>query len=162
MNLLKNRLNFFLLSIAIILFLVVFFIAISGLFTSPARIPTSPITVPSPVLTKSPSLSPPALRMTSSPTNQGIFTVSFPKAPNPDVFTITLATSPSKPPFITKAVPFTTEFQNAGKLLVITTKESLVSDNIYTLYVRLKSNNHIVVKHRYQNINGALTILDTN
>ena len=163
MNIHTNRFNLFLLAVAVVLFLIVFIIAIGGFFspsTSTKQPPSIAPTFPSP--TRGSPVRAPILQATKTPEQQGVFTVSFAKAPKPDIFTITLSTSPSQPPFSTKAVPFSTEFQEDGKLMVITTTGPLLSGNTYTLYVRLKSNNHIVVKHRYENRNGVLVIIDNN
>jgi len=157
-----NKLNLFLLAVALVLFLIVFIIAVSGFFSPPAEPSTPTTSTSSPSPTRRPTLSPPRLQAIGAPQEQGVFTVAFAKAPNPAVFTTTLSTSPSQPPFTTKAVLFTTEFKDSGKQMVITTTEPLLSGNIYTLYVRLKSNNHIVVKHRYEIKNGELVIIDNN
>lgn len=161
MNIHTNRFNLFLLAVAVVLFLIVFIIAISGFFSPDTRQPPS-IAPTSLSPTRAPPARAPILQATKTPEQQGVFTVSFAKAPKPDIFTITLSTSPSQPPFSTKAVPFSIEFQEDGRLMVITTTGPLLSDNTYTLYVRLKSNNHIVVKHRYENKNGVLVIIDNN
>lgn len=160
-NILKNRLGLFYLIVATVLVgIVIFIIIILFLPLSPSESPadTAPTALASPTI----RLSPPALQSKITPTKQGMFTVTFPMAPNPNALTITLNSSLTSAPFKTLTVPFSSEFQKKGTLLVITTTNPLQANTIYTLYVRLVSNNHIVVKHRYENINGKLTIIDTD
>lgn len=160
-NLLKNKLNLFYLGTAITLVVIVMVIAAIVFFPRSSTTNTSNTTSlisPSPTI----RISPPQLQSTIMPTKQGVFTVTFAKAPDPNVFTITLSSSAKTPGSQTVSIPFISAFQDNGKLLVITTKNALQANTIYYLYVRLISNNHIVVKHRYENINGKLTIIDTD
>ncbi|MDP3940721.1 MAG: hypothetical protein Q8Q49_00265 [bacterium] len=159
-NILKNRLNLFYLLAAILLLGIIMTVAFITLFSkpTPSTLPTPTPTAPSPTMLPSP-----ALREAISPSKQGVFTVAFAVAPSPTNFTITLAASSiSNPAAPFTSVPFTSTFKNEGKLLEITTTKPVQDNTIYTLYVRLKSNNHIVVKHRYESQNGKLTIIDRN
>jgi hypothetical protein len=158
-NIFANKTNLFYLAAASILVIIVIVIVV--VLSLPQSSSKTTLFTPTPVLT--PTKGPvPLLRETISPQKQGEFTVSFPKAPDPNIFTITLASSTTDPSSPTKPVTFSQSFRNDGKLLVITSKDPLIDNAIYTLYVRLKTNNHVVVKHRYLNQKGKLTIIDTD
>lgn len=157
-NIFVNKLALFYLAVALILLGIIVVIVVT--LTLPASTPQSTTPSPTPLIPTPTLLPAPILRSTIAPSKQGVFSVIFAKAPDPSALTITLASSTLNPSSPTTSVPFASSFQNEGKLLVITTTQPLQNNVIYTLYVRLKSNNHIVVKHRYQSTNGSLTILD--
>lgn len=160
MTLIKDKTTLFLFGIAILTIAIILLLAIINIYQPQSS--TIPEASPMPTETET-VITPPFLKSETSKENRGVFTVTFPIAPEPEDITITLAassiTDPSSP---TISVPFTSQFENGGTLLVITTDETVKNDTIYTLYVRLASNNHIIVKHRYESNNGVLTIIDTD
>ena len=155
-NLLKNKTLLFYLVAGVVLVGIIIVIVFQLLFGStPTKQQVTTIT-PSPTA----SLPAPKLQSEVAPTNEGVFSVVFAKAPNPNNLTITLNAYSLTPGSPTVTVPFSSEYQSNGTLLVITMDNPIQEKTIYTLYVRLVTNNHIVVKHRYEYKNGALTIID--
>ena len=155
-NPLRNKTSLFYLIAGIVLVGIIITIAILLLFQSPSPTKTQDTTTPSPTI----ALPTPMLQSEIAPTNEGVFTVEFAKAPNPENLTITLNSYSLTPGSPTLSVPFSSDFLSDGTQLVITTDNPIQEKIIYTLYVRLITNNHIVVKHRYELRNGVLTIID--
>ncbi|MEN9407355.1 MAG: hypothetical protein RLZZ455_571 [Candidatus Parcubacteria bacterium] len=155
-NLLKNKTALFYLLAGVVLACIIVFIAIILIFRSHSPTKKQSPTAPSPTI----SLPTPMLQSEIAPTNEGIFKVEFAKAPNPNNLTITLNSYSLIPGSPTVSVPFSSDFLNDGTQLVVTTDNPIQEKIIYTLYVRLITNNHIVVKHRYELRNGVLTIID--
>ncbi|CAN5201240.1 hypothetical protein BH09PAT1_BH09PAT1_1310 [soil metagenome] len=80
----------------------------------------------------------------------GIFVIGFPAAVRPSALTTTIVESDLDTTSPTLTVPFTATFSADVKTMTIKTTAPVTSNKYYSVYVRLTSNNHIVVKKRFE------------
>jgi len=86
----------------------------------------------------------------------GEFKVIFAGSPKPEDLTTTLAQSSLDPTSPSISVPFTASFSADFKSMNIKTMGTILPNRMYSIYVRLKSNNHIVVKKRFKTTNNTI------
>lgn len=111
-------------------------------------------TTPTPVTTSQPSpkqVKRPEPPVTSSVVlnKPAVFVIEFPSKVDPKALTTTVVQSGKDPNSDTITTPLTAAFSPDGKTMTITTKNPLIPNTYYSVYVRLVSNNHIVVKKRF-------------
>lgn len=158
MQFLEFRTKYFYLGVGVIIIViygVVMYAVIRGNNTTNIAKDTTIIT-PTPVsesnlpLPTSVKRKEPPVTITLAVGKPGIFTIVFPSKINPNLLTTTLVESTTDPSSPTLPVPFQSTFREDGKTMVITTTAPVKPNRFYSAYVRLKSNNHIVIKKRFQ------------
>lgn len=158
-----NKLNnkYLYIGCAVVIVCIYVVLAIYSITYKPPALKTTVPDLPSAIPTSSARLSPaikrvPKLLTTLAVGIPGEFTVSFPAPVDPDKLTTTLAQSTLDPNSPTISVPFTASFSAGLRTMTIKTTTPIAVNRMYSIYVRLKSNNHIVVKKRFKSTNESI------